>query len=76
YVVSYGVFSLRLVAYVIVVAPIMGWLGNLFGRAIKAWSAKRPHQVKLLVLLPIVGLVTGLVAAVYPHIMGNGRGLA
>ncbi len=76
YLVSDRELSLRLLPYVIVVAPLMGWLGHLFGRAIKACSAKRPHQVKLLVLFPIVGLVTGLVAAVYPQIMGNGRGLA
>ena len=76
YLVSDRELSLRLLPYVIVVAPLMGWLGHLFGRAIKACSAKRPHQAKLLVLFPIVGLVTGLVAAVYPQIMGNGRGLA
>ena len=76
YLVSDRELSLRLLPYVIVVAPLMGWLGHLFGRAIKACSAKRPHQVKLLVLFPIVGLVTGLVAAVYPPNHGERAGLA
>lgn len=76
YLVSARELSLRLLPYVIIVAPLMGGLGYLFGLAIKACSARRPHTAKILVTFPIVGVVTGAVAAIYPQIMGNGRGLA
>lgn len=69
-------FTLATLPFVVLVAPLMGALGALFGRAIKWCSAHRPHDRRLLVGFPLVGLVTGLVAAVYPQIMGNGRGIA
>lgn len=69
-------FSLLTLPFAVLVAPLMGALGALFGRAIKFSAAHRPHDRRLLVTFPLVGLLTGLVAASYPQIMGNGRGIA
>lgn len=76
YLVNARSFSLGALPFVLLVAPLMGALGALFGRAIKWSSRHRPHDQRILGALPLVSLLTGVIAARYPQIMGNGRGIA
>lgn len=68
--------SLRILPIVIILAPLLGILGAYFKMGVKKASAHRAVTKNVLYQLPIMGAITGLIAAFYPQIMGNGRGLA
>lgn len=69
-------FSLKLLPVALVLAPLLGWLGALFRRGVSFASGRRATTSKVLWQLPLVALLTGLVAGPLPQIMGNGRGVA
>lgn len=61
---------------VLVIAPVCGGAGALFRKGFK-WAGKyRAQGNAILWQLPLISLVTGLIAMVFPQIMGNGRALA
>lgn len=68
--------SLRILPIVIILAPLLGILGAYFKLGVKKASAHRAVTKNVLYQLPLMGIITGIVAAFYPQIMGNGRGLA
>lgn len=68
--------SLRILPIVIVLAPLLGIIGAYFKLGVKKASANRAVTKNVLYQLPLMGLITGAVAAFYPQVMGNGRGLA
>ncbi len=68
--------SLRILPIVIILAPLLGIMGAYFKLGVKKASAHRAVTKNVLYQLPLMGIITGIVAAFYPQIMGNGRGLA
>lgn len=68
--------SLRILPIVIVLAPLLGIVGSYFKLGVKKASAHRAVTKKVLYQLPFMGIITGVIAAFYPQVMGNGRGLA
>lgn len=68
--------SLRILPIVIILAPLLGIIGAYFKLGVKKASAHRAVTKNILYQLPLMGIITGIVAAFYPQIMGNGRGLA
>jgi H+/Cl- antiporter ClcA len=76
YLIAHKDFSIKMLPFVVVVALMMGVLGGLFRRGFQ-WAGK--HSAKsqqILWQLPLVALLTGIIAMKMPQIMGNGRGLA
>lgn len=69
-------FRLQLLPLMIVLGPLAGFLGTLFKKYIARAKAHRVRDRRVLIQLPAIAAVTGLVAIVFPQIMGNGRGLA
>lgn len=76
YIVGSKDFSLLILPLVIILAPLLGIVGTYFKRGVKLASAHRAVTKNVLYQLPLMGIVTGGIAAVYPQVMGNGRGLA
>ena len=76
YLVASKQFSIRLILFVIVVAPIMGYLGTWYKRFISRASALRIKDRRIFITMPLAGALTGAVACFFPEIMGNGRGVA
>lgn len=60
----------------IIVGIACGIVGTLFHKMIHWARSKCAHNYQILYFLPLMGLVTGLVASWNPAIMGNGRALA
>lgn len=60
----------------IIVGIACGIVGILFHKMIRWARSKCAHNYQILYFLPLMGLVTGLVASWNPAIMGNGRALA
>lgn len=76
YGVGNGKFSLISTLVVLVVGPVCGILGSLFRKLFKWANAHQTRDNKLLWQLPLVALLTGLIAFYFPEIMSNGRPLA
>lgn len=76
YAVGTGDFTLKSVVLVLVIGPISGLAGAYFRKGFKWAGAKQTRNNNLLWQLPLMGLITGLIAMHYPEIMGNGRALA
>jgi len=76
----YGVghtrFSLMSTVVVLVLGPLSGVLGALFRKMFKWANAHQTKDNRILWQLPVVSLLTGLVAISFPEVMGNGRALA
>ncbi|MFU1803119.1 chloride channel protein [Gardnerella swidsinskii] len=60
----------------IIVGIACGIVGTLFHKMIHWARSQCAHNYQILYFLPLMGLVTGLVASWNPAIMGNGRALA
>ena len=76
YLVASRQFSLRLIPFVVIVAPLMGFLGTWYKRLIGRASALRVKDRRIFITMPLAGALTGAVACFFPEIMGNGRGVA
>lgn len=76
YAVSHRNFSFKLIPFTILIALILGILGTIFRKGVKVAKKHQVTDKRILWQLPLAALVTGCVAAVFPQIMGNGRGLA
>lgn len=69
-------FSLLFMLFVLVVAPLCGVIGALFRKAFKWAEAHQTRSKAILWELPLMAGLTGLIAMIFPQIMGNGRALA
>lgn len=69
-------FSLKFLLFVIFAAPICGLAGAFFRQAFKWAGYKQTKDKNILWQLPLTGLLMGVIATVFPEIMGNGRALA
>jgi len=76
YGVGHNNFSLISTAVVIVLGPVCGILGSLFRKMFQYANAHQVKDNRILWQLPLVGLLTGLIAIYFPEVMGNGRPLA
>ncbi|GAY72227.1 chloride channel protein [Lentilactobacillus kosonis] len=76
YGVGHSNFSLISTLAVLVIGPICGILGALFRKLFQYANAHQARDNRILWQLPLVGLLTGLVAIAFPEVMGNGRPLA
>lgn len=69
-------FAPQSIWLVLIIAPVCGVMGALFRKGFK-WAGKhRASGNAILWQLPMISVVTGLIAMVFPQIMGNGRALA
>lgn len=69
-------FSVTILPFVIIMGPIAGILGGLFRRACQWAEKNQTHNQRVLWQLPLISIVTGIIAMYLPAIMGNGRALA
>lgn len=76
YLVGSKTFQLQSLPLVLVLGLVCGFLGTLFKKYIGIAKAHRATTKNVLVQLPLIAAITGLIAAYFPQIMGNGRGLA
>lgn len=68
--------SVKMLVPVLIIGPVCGLVGAYFRKAFK-WAGRRKAQKQtILWQLPLISLVTGLIAMVFPQVMGNGRALA
>ncbi|MBB1078913.1 chloride channel protein [Limosilactobacillus sp. STM2_1] len=76
YIVGSRNFSLISVPFAVILGVLLGVAGTWFKRGVAIASAHRVTNNHLFWQLPLLSLSTGIIAAFYPQIMGNGRGLA
>ena len=76
YLVGSKSFSLQILPLALFLGLVCGFLGTLFKKYIGLAKAHRTTKINILAQLPAVAAVTGGIAAFFPQIMGNGRGLA
>ena len=76
YLVGPDTFHLQILPLVVVLGPLSGILGTIFKKYIAKAKANRVRNINIMIQLPVIAAVTGGIAAFYPQIMGNGRGLA
>lgn len=76
YIIGSRNFSLQTVPLAILLGIILGIVGTWFKKGVKVASAHRAISRNILWQLPLLSLCAGIIAAFYPQIMGNGRGLA
>ncbi|WP_235958381.1 chloride channel protein [Limosilactobacillus frumenti] len=76
YLVGSNNFHLQLLPLVVLLGPLSGLLGTIFKKYIAKAKAHRVRNINIMIQLPVVAAITGGIAAFYPQIMGNGRGLA
>lgn len=69
-------FHLAIIPLALLLGAVNGVLGGYFKRLIKKASAARATGKNILWQFALVGLVTGLVATIFPYVEGNGRGTA
>lgn len=76
YWVASGDFSRWLLIAALVIGPLAGIAGA-WAKQGFAWAQKKQASGKVILLtMPLVGLLTGMVAWIAPEIMGNGRAVA
>lgn len=76
YLVNHANFSLWGVGFVVVIGPLCGLVGAYFRRFFQWANAHQAHDRNVLWQLPLMALITGLIAVKFPQITGNGRALA
>lgn len=76
YIVGSRDFSLTTVPLTVILGILLGIMGTWFHEGVKLASRHRVTSHAILWQLPLLSLATGIIAAFYPQIMGNGRGLA
>jgi len=70
-------FDWHILPFVVIASPVLGLVGGIFRNAFQAADGSNKAKGKqMLWQLPIMGIITGLIAMNFPYIMGNGRGLA
>lgn len=76
YIVGGRNFSLMTIPFAVVLGLILGVAGTWFKQGVKVASGNRATTNNIFWQLPLLSLCAGAIAAFYPQIMGNGRGLA
>ncbi|QIL50735.1 chloride channel protein [Weissella coleopterorum] len=69
-------FNFRILPFVLIAGPLIGIAGALFRKAFQWADQFQAKNKQILWQLPLAAILTGLVATVFPQIMGNGRALA
>lgn len=69
-------FSLIILPFVLIIGPIAGIIGGYFRQACQWAEKNQTHNHHIIWQLPLMGLLTGIIAFFLPAIMGNGRALA
>ena len=71
-----GLFTPDYMVFALVAGLMLGAAGALFRRG-SQWAEKnKPSGAGILWMMPLAGLLTGVVAIVVPQVMGNGRATA
>ena len=71
-----GLFTPDYMVFVLIAGLILGTAGALFRRG-SQWAEKnKPSGAGILWMMPLAGLLTGVVAIAVPQVMGNGRATA
>lgn len=71
-----GLFTPDYMVFALIAGLILGVAGALFRRG-SQWAEKnKPSGAGILWMMPLAGLLTGVVAIVVPQVMGNGRATA
>ncbi|MDO4903885.1 MAG: chloride channel protein [Limosilactobacillus sp.] len=68
-------FSFNLIPLAIILGLVCGVCGTLFKKGVTIASKHRTVDYKVAFTLPLMSVITGLIAMYYPNIMGNGRGV-
>ncbi|WP_415620152.1 chloride channel protein [Liquorilactobacillus satsumensis] len=76
YLVGQQKFSLFFLPFVLIVSPICGVIGVYFRKTFKWAEKNQTKNQNILWQLPLISLLTGIIATSFPQIMGNGRALA
>ena len=76
YLIDQSNFSLRTIPFAIISGLLIGILGHYYRQLISKAKNKRIISKKILLLLPLIGFLTGIIILINPFIMGNGRALA
>lgn len=76
YIILHKNLSFNLVPFAIFLGIVLGYFGFIFRQYVAKAKKNRIEDKRILITLPIAGLMTGAVAYFYPYIMGNGRGIA
>ena len=76
YLLSAKNFELTLLPLAVVLGACMGIFGGIFRLWMQRAGQQKITSKKVLLSLPLIALLTGIVASFFPQIMGNGRGLA
>ncbi|WP_066521418.1 chloride channel protein [Curtobacterium ammoniigenes] len=75
YAVPHMTMSASLVAWSIVVGPVLGIAGVGFSRLTGRMQNIAPRRSGVLLSVPIVFAIVGLIAVAFPSVMGNGRAM-
>ena len=71
-----GLFTPDYMVFALIAGLLLGAAGALFRRG-SQWAEKnKPSGAGILWMMPLAGLLTGVVAIVVPQVMGNGRATA
>ena len=68
--------SWQVCALAVAVGAVCGLVGYVFRLGIIWCRTHALHGAKMLYFMPLAGLIIGIVACRFPHIMGNGRSLS
>ena len=71
-----GLFTPDYMLFALVAGLILGAAGALFRRGSQWAESNKPSGNAILWLMPLAGLLTGVVAIAVPQVMGNGRAVA
>ena len=71
-----GLFTPDYMAFALVAGLVLGAAGALFRRGSQRAEKSKPSGAGILWMLPLAGLLTGVVAIWVPQVMGNGRATA
>ena len=70
------VISWQICVFAVVVGAVCGLVGYIFRSGIIWCRTHALRGVQMLCFMPVAGLVIGIAACWFPHIMGNGRSLS
>jgi H+/Cl- antiporter ClcA len=76
YLINDSKFTISILPFVIIASPLIGLIGGIFRKSFQWAEKNQTKNLSSLWQLPLIGLLTGIIAMKFPQIMGNGRALA